>query len=156
MFSFNVSPQEGYAPLAVQFNDTSTGNVTSWLWDFEDGDNSTSQNPSHEYTGSGTYSATLNVSNIYGYDAVIWTDYIEVGKEDDSSGSGSSGGTSSGGGGGSPEHASNVEVKELAQEFVTIGDRIKFEFTKNATAVMYVKFDSKRNIGKVTTIVEQL
>jgi len=154
--SFTTSTRKGEAPLTVQFNDTSTGNVTSWLWDFGDGGTSTSQNPSHEYTDSGSYSVTLNVSNVYGYSAVTWTDYIKVGEEDDSSGSGSSGGTSSGGGGGSPEPASNVEVKELAQEFVTIGDRIKFEFTKNATAIMYVKFDSKRNIGKVTTIVEQL
>ncbi|AKB31855.1 cell surface protein [Methanosarcina siciliae HI350] len=154
--SFTVSTRKGEAPLTVQFNDTSTGNVTSWLWDFGDGNTSTTQNPSHEYTDSGTYSITLNASNVYGYSAVTWNDYIKVGEEDDSSGSGSSGGTSSGGGGGSPEPASNVEVKELSQEFVTIGDRIKFEFTKNATDITYVKFDSRRNIGKVTTIVEQL
>ncbi|KKG15832.1 cell surface protein [Methanosarcina sp. 2.H.T.1A.6] len=154
--SFIALPRTGDVPLTVQFNDTSTGNITSWLWDFGDGDASTSQNPSHEYSKSGSYSVTLNVSNAYGYSAVTWTDYIKVGDEADSSGSGGSSGTSSGGGGGSPEPASNVEVKELAQEFITNGDRIRFEFAKNATSIMYVKFDSKRNFGKTTAIIEQL
>ena len=154
--SFTTSTRKGEAPLTVQFNDTSTGNVTSWLWDFGDGNTSASQNPSYEYSEPGSYSVTLNASNAYGYSVVTWTDYIKVTDEEDSSGSGSSGGTSSGGGGGSPEPASNIEVKELAQEFVTNGDRIRFEFTKNATSIMYVKFDSKRNFGKTTAIVEQL
>jgi PGF-pre-PGF domain-containing protein len=154
--SFTVSTRKGNAPLTVQFNDTSTGNVTTWLWDFGDGNTSSSQNPSYEYSELGSYSVTLNVSNAYGYSTVTWADYIKVGDEEDSSGSGSSGGTSAGGGGGSPEPASNIEAKELAQEFVTNGDRIRFEFTKNATSITYVKFDSKKNFGKTTTIVEQL
>lgn len=156
--SFVASVRSGDAPLTVQFNDTSTGNATSWFWDFGDSNTSTSQSPNHEYSEPGSYSVTLNVSNAYGYSTVTWTDYIKVGEEEeDTGGSGSSGGTSSGGGGGgSPEPASNVEVKEIAQEFVTTGDRIKFEFTRNATAIMYVKFDSKRNFGKVTTTIEQL
>ncbi|HIH74160.1 MAG TPA: PGF-pre-PGF domain-containing protein, partial [Methanosarcina sp.] len=155
--SFAVSTQKGVAPLTVEFNDTSTGNVTSWLWDFGDGNTSTLQDPSHEYFEPGKYSITLNVSNSYGHSTVTWSDYIKVtNEEESSSGSGSSGGSSTGGGGGSPEPASNVEAKELAQEFVTTGDRIKFKFTNNATSIMYVKFDSKRNFGKVTTTVEQL
>jgi PGF-pre-PGF domain-containing protein len=153
--SFTVSARKGSVPLDVQFNDTSAGNITSWYWDFGDGSTSDSQNPSHEYTESGSYSVTLNVSNAYGYSSVTWADYIKAGEEEDSGGSGGSGGSSSGGGG-SPEPASNVEVKELAQEFITTGDRIKFEFTKNATVIVYVKFDSKRTLGKTTTIVEQL
>jgi len=154
--SFTTSTRKGEAPLTVQFNDTSTGNVTSWLWDFGDGNTSASQNPNYEYSEPGSYSVTLNASNAYGYSVVTWTDYIKVTDEEGSSGSGSSGGTSSGGGGGSPEPASNIEVKELAQEFVTNGGRIRFEFTKNATSIMYVKFDSKRNFGKTTAIIEQL
>ena len=154
--SFTASPWKGEAPLTVQFNETSTGNVTSWVWDFGDGNTSTSQNPSHEYAEPRSYSVTLNASNAYGYSVVTWVDYIKVTEEEYSSGLGSYGGTSSGGGGGSPEPASNIEAGELAQEFVTNGDRIKFEFTKNATSIMYVKFDSKRNFGKTTTIIEQL
>lgn len=154
--SFTVSARKGVAPLTVQFNDTSTGNITTWFWDFGDGNTSASQSPSHEYSEPGSYSVTLNISSPYGYSAVTWADHIQVGEEEESSGSGSSGGTSSGGGGGSPEPASNIEVKELSQEFVTNGDSIRFEFAKNATSIMYVKFDAKKNFGKTTTIVEQL
>jgi PGF-pre-PGF domain-containing protein len=63
---------------------------------------------------------------------------------------------SSGGGGGSPEPAKNVEVKELSQVFITNGKAVQFNFTKNATCVVYVGFDAKKTVGKTTTIVEQL
>jgi PGF-pre-PGF domain-containing protein len=71
--------------------------------------------------------------------------------------SGSSGGSSNGGGaGGSPEPAKNVEVKELTQTFFTSGKEIKFNFTENATCVVYISFDSKKTLGKTTTIAEML
>ena len=35
--NFTSDVQNGSAPLTVQFTDTSTGNVTSYLWDFGDG-----------------------------------------------------------------------------------------------------------------------
>ncbi len=71
-----------------------------------------------------------------------------------SSGGSSSGG--SGGGGGSPEPAKNVNKKELCQQFVSNGNRIKFEFTKGATSVGYVQFNAKKTAGKITTTVEEL
>lgn len=76
----------------------------------------------------------------------------------DSSGgsSGSSSGGSSGGGGGSPEPASNVQVKEISQQFVTNGNHINFEFPQEATSVAHIRFDSKKSAGKITTIVEEL
>ena len=58
--------------------------------------------------------------------------------------------------GGSPEPATNVEVKELSQAFVTSGNSVKFDFPKNATSVVYVSFDAKKTAGKTTTIVEML
>jgi len=70
-----------------------------------------------------------------------------------SGGGGSSGG---GGGGGSPEPASNVESKELAQRFVSNGKHVRFDFTRNATLVNYVEFDPKKSAMKTTTIVEML
>jgi PGF-pre-PGF domain-containing protein len=79
-----------------------------------------------------------------------------------SSGGSSSGGSSSsnggggGGGGGSPEPQSNVEVKELSQTFITSGKSVKFDFPRNATPVVYVSFDSKKTLGKTTTIAEML
>ena len=73
-----------------------------------------------------------------------------------SSSEGSSSEGSSGGGGGSPEPASNVEVKELSQTFVTSGKPVKLDFPMNATCVVYVGFDAKKNVGKTTTISEML
>jgi PKD repeat protein len=60
--SFTANPTSGNPPLSVQFNDTSTGNPTSWSWAFGDGGTSTSEFPSHSYAASGTYTATLTVN----------------------------------------------------------------------------------------------
>ncbi|MDD4248563.1 MAG: PKD domain-containing protein, partial [Methanosarcina sp.] len=60
-FTSNVT--EGYAPLDVQFNDTSTGTPTSWQWNFGDGSaNSTEQNATHTFTDVGIYHVTLTVA----------------------------------------------------------------------------------------------
>jgi len=59
---FNASPQTGYVPLTVQFNDTSSFNGTSYLWDFGDGTNSTERNPTHKYTKVGIYDVTFTIS----------------------------------------------------------------------------------------------
>ena len=37
--------------------------ITSWLWDFGDGQTSTLQNPSHVYATPGSYTVTLTVTN---------------------------------------------------------------------------------------------
>ncbi|HUO84296.1 MAG TPA: PKD domain-containing protein, partial [Thermoanaerobaculia bacterium] len=65
--SFNVSPTSGTAGSTVfQFTDTSTGPVSSRLWTFGDGQTSNQQNPSHVYSGAGTYTARLVVSSSSG------------------------------------------------------------------------------------------
>ncbi|MDC6470540.1 PKD domain-containing protein, partial [Flavobacteriales bacterium] len=46
----------------VTFTDASTGNPTSWSWDFGDGTNSTLQNPTHAYANSGTYNVSLTIT----------------------------------------------------------------------------------------------
>ncbi len=76
--SFAYTPEEGNAPLAVTFTDTSSGNVTAWLWDFGDGNTSTEQNPQHLYASAGTYTATLNASNAYGFNVSTAADDIHV------------------------------------------------------------------------------
>jgi methanogen extracellular protein (TIGR04279 family) len=65
---------------------------------------------------------------------------VEIKSKGNSNGGGSSGGKKggSGGGGGSPEPAKNVKSKELCQQFVSNGNRIRFEFTQGATCVDYV------------------
>jgi PKD repeat protein len=60
---FTASPTSGTAPLTVQFNDQSTGPVTTWDWNFGDGSaDGSSQNPSHTYQTNGTFTATLTVT----------------------------------------------------------------------------------------------
>jgi|GEM_PF-6011433 len=61
--SFSVDVTEGKVPLEVQFTDTSSGEPTSWEWDFGDGVTSDSQNASHVYTEAGTFDVSLTVSN---------------------------------------------------------------------------------------------
>jgi len=76
--TFTANVTEGNTPLAVQFTDTSTGNVTAWDWDFGDGNTSTVQHPAHTYTGTGNYTVTLNASNAYGFSAKTEANYITV------------------------------------------------------------------------------
>jgi PKD repeat protein len=64
--SFAANPTSGYAPLDVQFSDTSSGTPASWSWTFGDGTTSTLQNPVHTYRAAGTYTATLRVTNTAG------------------------------------------------------------------------------------------
>ncbi|MCB0402773.1 MAG: PKD domain-containing protein [Flavobacteriales bacterium] len=45
------------------FTDQSTGNPTSWAWDFGDGGTSILQNPVHTYGASGQYNVTLTVTS---------------------------------------------------------------------------------------------
>lgn len=52
--------------LTVTFTDQSNSSTT-WAWDFGDGNTSTQQNPTHVYSGEGTYEVCLIVSNVCGY-----------------------------------------------------------------------------------------
>jgi len=52
--------------IVAEFTDTSTGLPASWDWDFGDGNSSTSQNPTHVYTGAGTFNVCLIASNTGG------------------------------------------------------------------------------------------
>lgn len=52
--------------LGLNFFDNtsiSSGAVTSWFWDFGDGQNSTVQNPVHQYASAGTYPVVLVVQS---------------------------------------------------------------------------------------------
>lgn len=49
------------APLAIAFNDCSAGNPISWAWNFGDGENSTEQNPLHQFTTAGEYLVSLEI-----------------------------------------------------------------------------------------------
>jgi len=67
--AFQMSPSSGLAPLAVAFTPEvtlSSGSVSSYQWNFGDGQTSTEQQPSHLYQNSGNYTAKLTVTDSSG------------------------------------------------------------------------------------------
>ena len=66
--NFSSDVTSGYAPLSVQFTDSSL-NATAWNWNFGDGNNSNEQNPSHTYSIAGNYTITLTANNANGTDS---------------------------------------------------------------------------------------
>ncbi|MBD0331089.1 MAG: PKD domain-containing protein [Chitinophagaceae bacterium] len=75
-FTSNITA--GCSPIVVNFKDLSTGNPTSWLWDFGNGNTSTKQNPSATYFNLGTYTVSLTVTNASGSNTTTKTAYITV------------------------------------------------------------------------------
>jgi PKD repeat protein len=75
---FFGSPQDGSAPLTVDFLDLTANSPTSWSWTFGDGGSSNAQNPSHSYTSSGDYTVSLTATNAQGQDTLSQTDYVSV------------------------------------------------------------------------------
>ncbi len=61
-----ASPLSGEAPLTVQFQNTSTGAATGYLWTFGDGQTSSTVSPAHVYSNAGTFSTTLVASGVGG------------------------------------------------------------------------------------------
>jgi PKD repeat protein len=45
----------------VAFSDETTGKVTSWKWNFGDGNSSAEQNPIHQYAKGGDYMVAREV-----------------------------------------------------------------------------------------------
>jgi PKD repeat protein len=77
--NFTGSPTSGCAPLTVVFTDLSTGNATSWSWNFTGGDpaSATGAGPhTVTYNSPGTYTVSLTVSNDCGSDTETKTEYI--------------------------------------------------------------------------------
>ncbi len=79
----NDDPLYGYSPLAINFQDISTGNPQNWTWDF--GDNSlpvNEQNPQHTFVNEGDepiqYNVTLKVCNEVDCDITMKSKVITV------------------------------------------------------------------------------
>ncbi len=64
--NFAPSVKQGCVPLTVNFTDQSTGGVTSYSWDFGNGNKSSLKNPSAIYYKSGNFTVTLTVSDANG------------------------------------------------------------------------------------------
>ena len=78
--SFENNITTGCNPLVVDYSDTSTDEVSGWMWEFEGGTPAMSveADPSIIYNTPGTYSVRLIVSNTYGNDTVDMADLIIV------------------------------------------------------------------------------
>ncbi len=63
-FNFTI----GAAGLSYTFTDQSTGGPSTYFWDFGDGGTSTLASPAHTYANSGSFTATLIVTNSCGSD----------------------------------------------------------------------------------------
>jgi PKD repeat protein len=63
-YSFHQVPNT----LTVNFTDlsTSSNTITSWSWDFGDGNSSNLQNPDHTYDHAGTYNVCLTIHDDHG------------------------------------------------------------------------------------------
>lgn len=80
--SFSANVVTGCYPLPVQFSNTSipgSTSITSYLWDFGDGNSSTQANPAHIYNASGIYNVSLRVTNDAGCTKTLTlTNYINI------------------------------------------------------------------------------
>jgi PKD repeat protein len=73
--SFTIT-NEGVVPFIAYFRDTSLEGespITSWAWDFGDGNTSTDQYPLNVYTDVGSYTVTLTVTNDEGESTAMQT-----------------------------------------------------------------------------------
>ena len=65
--SFTANPTSGIAPLEVAFDASnssdSDGSITSYAWDFKDGDTGTEQTINHTFSSSGSYNVLLTVTD---------------------------------------------------------------------------------------------
>lgn len=75
---FEATPTSGTVPLTTQFTDKSTGEISSYLWDFGDGNTSDIQHPNHTYESIGSFSVSLIVNGSVDSDTLVKNSYINV------------------------------------------------------------------------------
>jgi len=81
--SFTVDSPQGCTPHLVRFTSQVTSNsaISSYSWNFGNGNTSTLANPTQVYTTSGQYTPTLTVTNADGCTATFsYPGFIEVGQ----------------------------------------------------------------------------
>ncbi len=80
---FVTAIQYADKPKSVGKELIQSSNITSWEWDFGDGNTSTDQNPSHIYEVSGYYDVFLTVSDGTNENTETKVDYISVGSSNE-------------------------------------------------------------------------
>ena len=78
--NFSTPQVNGYAGLDLGFNDTSTGPITSRVWDFGDGTqiSVTTTSVAHQYAVNGTYTVSLIVTGPTGVSTNTRANYITI------------------------------------------------------------------------------
>ncbi len=76
--NFTADVTTGCYPVTVNFTDLSSGPITSWSWNFGNGNSSQLRNPGAVYTTPGIYTVTLTVSNGSQSDQEVKTGFIVV------------------------------------------------------------------------------
>ena len=76
--NFAGDPLQGIAPLTVNFTSLSKGEITSWYWEFGDGETSRARHPTHTYTLPGIYTVSLKVTGLDSTLTKMISDYIYV------------------------------------------------------------------------------
>ncbi|MFH0867133.1 MAG: PKD domain-containing protein [Bacteroidota bacterium] len=76
--NFSSDKTSDCVPAVIQFYDLSSGNPTSWFWDFGNGNTSVLQNPGAFYVNPGSYTVKLIVSNAFGNDSIVKPYYIKA------------------------------------------------------------------------------
>jgi PKD repeat protein len=83
--NFSASNTSPFVGETVIFTDLSNNAPTTWAWSFNPtsisyvgGTNANSQNPQVQFNSSGLYTVTLAVTNAYGSDSEVKTNYINV------------------------------------------------------------------------------
>ncbi|NOT29954.1 MAG: PKD domain-containing protein, partial [Planctomycetes bacterium] len=75
---FTASRTHGVAPLTVAFSDACTGEVTAWVWNFADGNQSSLQNPTKTFASPGTYDIQLTARGPKGRDVELKRAHVTV------------------------------------------------------------------------------
>jgi PGF-pre-PGF domain-containing protein len=168
--NFSANTTQGPVPLSVQFTDLSE-NAVSWSWDFDNNGQaeSSDKNPIYVYTVPGIYTINFTAINENGATSKLTTITVTEGRGNNSgdggkngnneiseSSEGSSHSHSGSDTGLSPEPSRNVETKDISQTFISTGQNVTFNFTKNTNCVVYLSFYSKTTTGKTTAIAEML
>ncbi len=75
---FSATPLSGCPPMVINFTDNSTGDPTSWKWDFGNGTGANGKSAVGTYLNPGTYNVKLIIKNGRGIDSLIKNQYITV------------------------------------------------------------------------------